>query len=248
MATESDYIVKAPKAVLGHFNDLINKKCLISAHFGERNDSFLTTIVEIDPKKKTLHLDCGPSEAVDAQLLASNKVLFRTEYNGIKVSFSAKGIKKTKADGEAVFSMPIPDSIFWMQRRQYYRIKIPFSHTSCYCSLTFKSDTDENAEPETVRFLVSDLSITGFSFLNPDPRWAERLQPDTEFDSCTLHLNNGNHAAVAFVIKNNVKVRNNALTLQDRIGCLFLSIPTNFETSIQRYMQEIELQLKNLSS
>lgn len=246
MATESDYIVKAPKAVLGHFNDLINKKCLISAHFGDRNASFLTTIVEIDPKKKTLHLDCGPSEALDNQLLSSDKVLFRTEYNGIKVSFSAKNIKKTKADGEAVFAMPLPDSIFWMQRRQYYRIKIPFSHTSSYCTLNFKSDTDDNVE--TVRFLLSDLSITGFSFLNPDPKWAERLQPDIEFDSCTLHLNNGNQASVAFVIKNNVKVRNSTLTLQDRIGCLFNSLPANFETSIQRYMQEIELQLKNLSS
>ena len=247
MATESDYIVKAPKAVLGHFNDLINKKCLISAHFGDRNESFLTTIVEIDPKKKTLHLDCAPSEALDNRLLSSNKVLFRTEYNGIKVSFSAKDIKKTKADGESVFSMPIPDSIFWMQRRQYYRIKIPFSHTSSYCTLLFKADT-EGGEVEAVNFLLSDLSITGFSFLNPDPKWVDRLQPDTEIDSCTLHLNNGNQASVSFVIKNNVKVRNNALSLQDRIGCLFLSLPTNFETSIQRYMQEIELQLKSLNS
>lgn len=245
MATESDYIVKAPKAVLGHFNELISKKCLISAHFGDRNASFLTTIVELDPKNKTLLLDCGPSEAIDNQLLASDKVLFRTEYNGIKVSFSAKNIKKTKADGESVFAMPLPDSIFWMQRRQYYRIKIPFSHTASYCSLNLKSDADGNVE--TVNFLLSDLSITGFSFLNPDPKWADLLQPDREFDACTLHLNNGNHASVAFVIKNNVKVRNNALTLQDRIGCLFLNLPTNFETTIQRYMQEIELQLKNIS-
>ena len=243
MATESDYIVKNAKMVFHHFNELVTKKCLISAHFGDRNASFLTTIVQLDPKNKVIHLDCGPSDAVDKQLLASAKVLFRTDVNGIKVSFSAKNIKKIISGGESVFSMPIPDNIFWFQRRQYFRVKIPFSHTSSYCLLSFKSDSDDSVE--TVKFTLSDLSITGFSFLNADPKWAERLQPDHQFADCTLHLNNGNKALVAFVIKNTVQVRSTTLTMQDRIGCLFHSLPTNFETSIQRYMQDVELQQKN---
>lgn len=243
MATESEYIVKNAKMVFNHFNELVTKKCLISAHFGDRNTSFLTTIVELDPKKKLLHLDCGPSESVDSQLLASEKVLFRTEYNGIKVSFSAKNIQKIQSGGESVLSMPIPDSIFWMQRRQYYRVKIPYSHNGSYCQLTFKSEQDDTVE--TLKFPLYDLSMTGVAFLNPDPKWADQLQPDCQFIDCNLYLNNGNHAIVGFVIKNNVKVRSGTLTLQDKIGCLFQSMPTNFETSIQRYMQEIELQQKN---
>lgn len=244
MATESDYIVKNAKMVFTHFNELVTKKCLISAHFGDRNTSFLTTIIELDPKKKLLQLDCGPSESVDNQLLASDKVLFRTEYNGIKVSFSARNIQKIQSGGESVLSMPIPDSIFWMQRRQYYRVKIPFSHTGSYCQMNFKSAQDDTIE--TARFQLYDLSVTGVAFLNPDPKWAEHLQPDCQFVDCSLHLNNGNHAIVGFVIKNNVKVRSGTLTLQDKMGCLFQSMPANFETSIQRYMQEIELQQKNI--
>lgn len=229
--------------VFHHFNELVTKKCLISAHFGDRNASFLTTIVELDPKKKLIHLDCGPSEAVDKQLLDSQNVLFRTDVNGIKVSFNAKNIQKIKSRGESVFSMPIPDSIFWFQRRQYFRVKIPFSHTASYCQLTFNSASENSSE--TVQFALSDLSITGFSFLNPDPKWAERLQPDAQFADCTLHLNNGNQALVAFVVKNTVQVRSTALIMQDRIGCKFHGLPTNFETSIQRYMQDVELQQKN---
>ena len=244
MATESDYIVKNAKMVFNHFNELVTKKCLISAQFGDRNASFLTTIIDLDQKNKLLHLDCGPSETVDNQLLASGKVLFRTEVNGIKVSFSAKNITKGKLGGDAVLSMPIPDSIFWMQRRQYYRVKIPFSHSSSHCKITFKSADEETFE--TVKFQLYDLGITGLAFLNPDPKWAEYLQPDTQIVDCDLVLNNGNHATIAFLIKNNVKVRSGTLTEQDKIGCLFEKLPTNFETSIQRYMQEIELQQKNV--
>lgn len=244
MATETDYIVTDTKKVLNHFNELVTNKCLISAHFGNRNAAFITTIIELDPKKKILHMDCGPSDAVDNQLLAAGKVLFRTEVNGIKVSFSSKNIQKIKAGGEPVFSMPLPDSIFWLQRRQFFRVKIPFSHTSSYCTLTFQAEDDESTE--TVKFPLNDLSITGFSFMNSDPKWTERLQPDCEYDHCTLHLNNGNQALVSFVIKNNVQVRSTSLTLQDRIGCAFHSLPANFETSIQRYMQDVELLQKNI--
>lgn len=245
MATESDYLVRNAKLVFGYFSELVKNKCIISAHFGEYNASFLTTIVELDQKKNVLALDCGPSDSLNDQLLTSKKVLFRTEVDGIKVSFSGSGIKKVKNGDYWGFSMPIPSSIFWLQRRQFYRVKVPFSHTNSYCQLTFKAQNEEDSDT-TVNLSLFDISITGVSFLNPDPKWAEQLQPDTEFVDCTLHLNNNNEARVAFVIKNNVKVRVNNINTQQRIGCLFRQLPPSFESSIQRYMQEIEIQQKSM--
>ncbi|MGR8931492.1 MAG: flagellar brake protein [Gammaproteobacteria bacterium] len=240
MATELDYIVKNAKMVFKHFNELVTNKCLISAHFGDRNASFLTTIIDLDEKQKTINLDCAPSDNLDQQLLSSDKVLFRTELEGIKVSFSGKGIKKINTDGEWVLSMPIPDSIFWMQRRQFYRVKIPLSHNNSYCKLTFRIDDEEITES----FRLYDLSIAGFSLLNPNPKWAEQLQPGAEFADCTLRLHNGNQGYVSFVVKNNVQIRSSPLAVQDKIGCLFHPLTPSFESNVQRYMQDIELQQK----
>ncbi|MGY6276670.1 flagellar brake protein [Methylomonas sp. MgM2] len=242
MATESDYLVRSTKMVFNHFNELVTKKCLITAHFGDRNESFLTTIIGLDKQNNTLNLDCAPSDTLDQRLISSPKVLFRTEVNGIKVSFSGKEIKKIASGSDWVLSMPIPDSIFWMQRRKFYRVKIPLSHTNSYCRLTF--NVDEETQSETFR--LYDLSISGFSFLNPNPKWQDQLQPDCEFVDCTLHLNNGNHAPVSFVIKNNVEVRTNPLGVQDKIGCLINHLSPSFETSVQRYMQEIQLLQKKI--
>ena len=242
MTTESDYLVKNAKMVFNHFNELVTKKCLISAHFGDRNTSFLTTIIDLDKENNVINLDCAPSEALDKQLLSSSKVLFRTEVDGIKVSFSGKGIKKTKICQDWVLSMPIPDAIFWMQRRKYYRVKIPLSHTNSYCRLTFKTEYGE----ETETFPLYDLSIAGFSFLNGDPKWSKQLQPDQEFTDCKLHLNNGNQAYIGFVVKNNVEVHTNTLNVQDKIGCLLHPLLPSFEANVQRYMQDIELQQKNI--
>lgn len=240
MAKESDYVVKNPKLVFNHFNELLTRKCLVSAHFGDKNNAFLTTILDLDPKNKAIHLDCGPTDELDQQLLISSKVLFRTEVDGVKVSFSGKNIKKVKNSGDWVLSMPIPEAIFWMQRRNFYRVKIPLSHRNSYCQMTLSNGDQQ----ETLNFPLYDISITGISFLNSDPKWTDHLQPDSEFTGCILHLHNGNKTTFGFTIKSNIQIRINTVAVQDKIGCLLHPLPPSFETSIQRYMQEIELQQK----
>lgn len=248
MQTESDYLVRSAKLIFGHLSDIIKKKCIISAHFGEHNQSFLTTIVDLDQKANLLTLDVAPTELLNKQLLNSAKVLFRTEYEGIKVSFRGKAIRKSESDGHPVFAMPIPDAIFWMQRRQYYRVRIPLSHKNSTCEISFDLENEEGETVSQVKvFSLSDISLSGFSFLNPDAKIADLLQPDAEISECALFLHDGSRANVGLVIKSVNNVRANATAYQHRVGCKFTNMPQVFENSIQRYMQDIELQQKNLS-
>ena len=244
MTSASDYFVKDAKLVYMHFNELITKKCLISAHFGDENSSFITAIVNLDNKTKVLQLDCAPTDALNKRLLNAHNVMFRTEVEGVKVSFRGKQIKKIKADGHWVLSMPIPESIYWLQRRKFYRVKIPLSHTASYCQLHFQiGDLDI-----TETFNLSDLSITGFSFLNPNPDWRAYLQTATTFTDCTIHLQNGGQATIDFEIKNCTPIRMNHSETYDRIGCQLLNVSLNQEHLIQRYMHEVELLQKNLAT
>lgn len=248
MENESDYLVRNAKLVFGHLSDLIKKKCIVSAHFGEHKQSFLTTIIDLDPKANLITLDVAPTELLNRQLLNAAKVLFRTEYEGIKVSFRGKSIRKSQSDGHPVFAMPIPDAIFWMQRRQFYRVKVPLSHKNSLCEIKLGTENEDGGtDSQTKAFNLSDLSISGFSFLSPDTKLADFLLPDTEFKECVLSLNNGSQAHVGFVIKNVTNVRSSPTSYQHRIGCKLTDVPPAFESHIQRYMQEIELQQKNLS-
>ncbi|OAI19512.1 hypothetical protein A1507_06915 [Methylomonas koyamae] len=253
MEKESDYLVRNAKLVYGHLTDLVKKKCIISAHFGEHNQSFLTTIIDLDQKANLLTLDVAPTELLNKQLLNSPKVLFRTEFDGIKVSFRGKSIKKSQSDGHPVFAMPIPDAIFWMQRRQFYRIKIPLSHINSVCQIEFTAPRDpgnaDNAEPVKSKgvFRLVDLSISGFAFLNPDPQFDKFLNPEDKHEGCMIYLHDGGQAKISFEIKEITKVRATMTATQLRVGCRFTDIPPAFESNIQRYMQDIEIQQKNLA-
>ena len=249
MQKESDYIVKNQKLIVEHLKDLYKGKCIIAAHFGENNASFLTAILELDTKNGIIKFDTAPSELLNKQLLNAAKVLFRTEINGIKVSFSGKHIKKSSHGGSALFEMPLPTAIFWMQRRQFYRIKVPLAHTGSYCKIFFRSEPTTEVNPETIltgQFRIADLSITGFAFLSPYSEFTDYFEENKYFSECTLYLHEGPHSEICFTIKeiNVIKLNNNIG--QQRIGCLFNEASQTLQTGLQRYMQNIERLQKNI--
>lgn len=244
MEKESDYIVRGPKTIYGHLMDMVKRKCIIAAHF-DRNQSFLTTIVMLDAKNNILALDCGPNEHLNKALLGSPKVLFRTEVEGVKASFTGKHIRQEKIDGHMAFVMPMPDSMFWLQRREFYRVKIPISHESSLCEIRFSTQFEDGEVEERVgQFRLLDISIRGFCFLNTQAEFVDILQMDTQISHCSIHLNDGSFDRVEFEVRYASEVKVSPTTSHYRVGCRFTHITHSFEHSIQRYIQSIELQKK----
>lgn len=243
MEKDSEYFVKNPKQIFIHLNQLIRQNSLISAHFGDNNESFITSILEVDPEKNLIKLDYGPKEYLNKQLLKSSKIEFRTEFAGIKVAFAGQNISKTRSNGQVVFSMPIPTSIFWMQRRQFYRVKVPLFHDS-YCKITFKNEGE--ITEQTVQFKLLDISISGFSFFNDQMEFSNKLIPTSKFENCQLHLNGTNYENISFVVKNKYNAFPNKADKGQRAGCAFSQLTAACESNIQRYMQDIERELRSV--
>lgn len=245
MSDESNYIVRNPRSIQGYLDDLIQKKCLISAHFGDTKSSFLTTIVELDKKKRILLLDCGPTTTLDDELLASDKVLFRTVYEGIKVSFKGDAIRKIKKNNDWSFQMPVPQAMFWMQRRHFYRVKVPLSHQGSYCRIDFMTGDANNI----ALLPVIDLSVSGIALLNTnlDAPWVANLIEGRHLTACHLYLQSGASCDVVLTIAYVSKIRASTTQIHQRIGCQLEHLTPNFDSHIQRYMQDIELQLKNIA-
>ncbi len=248
MEKESDYLVRNPKRIVEHLTDIFKKKCIISAQFGENNASFLTAIVDLDINNNTLKLDCAPTELLNKQLLNAAKVLFRTEMDGIKISFSGKGIRKSKDTNQAMFEMPIPNPIFWMQRRQFYRVKIPLAHVGSFCEFFFSTDhEDGSTDTYSAKFRLSDISLSGFSLLNSDAKFASHFELNQSFTQCTLYLHDATHSTISFIVKDITNIQANTTATQQRIGCFITDVTPAFESSILRYMQDIERKIKNIS-
>jgi c-di-GMP-binding flagellar brake protein YcgR len=232
MSDISSFSIQNSKQITSHLSLLVKSKCLLSARFGANNESYITTLLGIDEKNNAVVLDYGPKEDLNQRILNAGKVAFDADYNGIKVSFAGTALKKISHKGDAAFSMPIPKSLYWMQRREYYRVKSPLSKPS-YCQLIID-------EKKPVNLKLYDISLTGFAMLNVSKEVSELLIPGNTLEQCKLILSEAGEGMISFEICAKYIINPDKLQKIQKIGCKFTKITRPVEEIIQRYMQQIQ--------
>ena len=236
------YLVRSPKQVLTYLKLLSAERCLISAAFGENEkDTFLTAIMDINGKNKTVIIDCGPKEYLNKKLLGSTIIKCATEYKGIKVQFEGRKVKKSGNPDRPSFTIAIPDSIFWIERRQFYRIKLPLSKNS-YCAVTFIDQ--ETEQTTTLNLKLHDLSATGFAFLNDVTELSNQLVPSAAFENCNLVLDEEEIHDISFEVRHKTALNPSRPDKTESVGCQIINCSPRVESTILRYMQNIERELK----
>jgi c-di-GMP-binding flagellar brake protein YcgR len=231
MLNDSDFIVHNKQQIINYLILIFKQKCLIALNFNEI-DTFITTLVAIDSKKDLILFDCGPTDYLNKRLLTAINVEFQTNVSGIKVNFQGKGIKKTYHYGEAVFSMPIPRSILWRERRKFYRVKLPLYKPNFLQLIV---------EDETVAHLpLYDISISGFAAVNEFEGLAHLFEAHRKFKGCRLILENVLNEDIEFEVIYCSALNPNQPGSAQKIGCRFISLTVAVESAIQRYMQQQE--------
>ncbi|MDD5227617.1 MAG: flagellar brake protein [Methylococcales bacterium] len=130
--------------IVNNLSMLVKHKCMIGANLGGK-DSLLTAIVAINHKDGTLILDYGSSDYLNKKLISTPHVKFTTGFNGIQVAFTSDKITQIKYQGEDAFIMPIPSSLYWYNRREYYRVNTPIMNPSI-CEITLKTPREDASE------------------------------------------------------------------------------------------------------
>lgn len=232
MSEISSFSIQNPKQIVSHLSLLLKNKSLLSASLGANNPSYITTLLGIDEQHNTVILDSGPKEDLNQQMLKAGKVIFNTDFRGIKVSFTGNALKQTTHKGESAFAMPIPKSLFWMQRREYFRVKAPLSKPS-YCRLIL-----DDREP--VNLQLYDISLTGFAMLNVSKEISDLLIPGKSYSGCKLVLTEAGEGEISFEICAKYIINPDKLQKIQKIGCKFINIKRPIEEVIQRYMQNVQ--------
>lgn len=117
--------------IVNNLNLLIVNKCMLSADLRGK-ETMLTAVVAVDYKTAELILDYSASDYLNKKMLITNHVRFSTIFNGVQVAFTCSDIKKGKYKGHDVFTMPLPTSLYWYNRREYYRVSTP-TLNPCLC-------------------------------------------------------------------------------------------------------------------
>lgn len=143
MDNDDSAMIHNKAMITSNLSMLVKHKCMISANLGGK-ESLLTAIVAINHKDGTMILDYGASEHLNKKLITTPHVKFSTGFNGIQVAFTGENITKIKYEGSEAFSMPIPHSLYWYNRREYYRVNTPIMNPSI-CEFSIKEPQEESS-------------------------------------------------------------------------------------------------------
>lgn len=228
------YMLYGRGEIMQKLRQLGKKNSLISLHFND--NSMLSTVVDVLADKNLLVLDYGGSEELNQKLLKHNRAIVKTDYDGITAQFTISNIRKARLQGKPSFACTLPDSVLWVQRREYYRVRIPLSETVT-CELI-------HGDNNRTEYSVLDISTGGIALFDKNDEL--ELEPGNIFHNCKLKLGEHETAFINLEVRNHILKNPNDASEGSRCGCAFQNLTGDFESAVQKFINIVDQQQKRV--
>lgn len=174
-ADNEQYLKRGTLAVLGVMKDLLRFQTPLMVTFSRCQ--FISRMLDADAER--IIFDLGSNNLDNDYILACHEVSVSAETHGAKVEFSLGTLERTTFDGLPAFSAPLPELLWQIQRREFFRISAPLEPTF-YCH-------SEWPNGKKVRFRLQDLSLGGIGVL-VDEALPDGLNSGDRFNKLRVEL------------------------------------------------------------
>ena len=231
---EAKYVLRDAREILAVLRNLVGARALVSARLAPGNESVLSTLVEVAEDGSSLLLD-GSADALQNQRMEHADALdCVTQLDKVRIQFLLKGARLVDEGGSPGFRCALPDSLLRLQRREFYRLQTPLSHSvSCTLALPQADGSRRNTE-------LRILDISGGGVAIAVPPVGVPFEQGTEFANCLLNLPDGPPIPARLIVRNLFRITNRSGVEVLRAGCEFADMPRGAEDAIQRYILKVE--------
>lgn len=239
-----EFLLRGRRQIRRLLQELINGHALISVHLLPGGLSFLSTIITLSEDEEWIFLDASPNETIYRRSLHAERLLCVTQLNKIRIQFRLLNIMEVPVEGRPSLAAHIPGEILRLQRRDAFRLQVPLSH-GLKCILPAQEcgyGRDRRGAPKKcIAVPVIDISAGGLSVEIPLSKTAPVV--GDQINDCRLKLFDS-------IIDVDLEIRNygRRILANDkevlRLGCSFISLPTQTANQIQRYIYQIEREIR----
>jgi len=228
---QEEFLVANRIGILQKLRRIAKSNCMVTATFNSGAQTLNTAIIDVIRDMDLIALDYGPNESMNQQMLKADRIIFKTELEGIDVQFTVTSITKAKYQGEPVFAIPIPDTMLWIQRRQAYRVRVPLGMPA---HIELNNELGGN-----IKYTVLDISAGGLAI--QDDHYRLNLETGTLLENCQLFLPEHDSGEITLEVRNRFPVNRNKREAGQRLGCAFVNLNMTFGANIQRYIHALEV-------
>jgi c-di-GMP-binding flagellar brake protein YcgR len=242
-AADERYQVHAPLEIAGIFRRLIAQRANVTAHGTDPGSFFVTAVLALDDEDDSLVCDYGVDAALTDRLLRGEKLTFLTQLDHVRIQFTVTEAETIEYEGGPAFRVPVPDVVTRLQRREFYRLRIPRGRP-LYCEVKLPGLLDAKGNEKRVALPVFDISCGGLCLAG----WPDDFTPKPGLDlpGCSMDLPDLGRLAVDLRIVT-VQGRTGQGPNAGRFGCKFVR-PSGATTNlVQRYINRIEREQRALT-
>src|SRR5260370_36159506 len=151
--TGNDFGRRNPLEIGVQLRNLANRGDFLTVQ--HKGGQLVTRILDVNVRERMFVFDWGALAEQNQGVLKSPHCTFRASPEGVRVEFATATPKETRFEGLPAFEAAFPEVLFYVQRREYFRVDAPVLDPY-FCR-------GRLPEGDTFRFEVQDLSLGGIS-------------------------------------------------------------------------------------
>ena len=203
----------------------------VALYFDGAKDFIMTSLLEVSDIG--LWVEQGTDTPINQRIAESSKIALVSLLDQGKIQFAANEIRAVTYQGYSAFYLPLPDSLYRIQRRDFYRLAMPLSEQlRCVIPINWPQAGGKLELP------VMDISIGGVRLFYADH--------DIEFvlgqiyGGCQIDLQKVGKISFTMAVKSVVSISPKHGQTARRVGCEFKNLDNASGILLQRYVTNVQ--------
>lgn len=233
--SKAQFVKKNKLAICAILRDL--KKNDTAVMVTHARGQFISRILDVVPETNQFIFDFGSVENENILALGAEQLTIIAEPTGAKIEFTCNPLKDIEYLSLPAFSTAIPEQLYFIQRREYFRVSIP-QWPAYYCSGKFPDGSK-------YQYTLADISLGGMGLYalkgSEFPLQGCSILRDAAIDLCGFGIFKLDLQFIRALDKQVVNNKGETLTVQ-RLSFKFSRLSPIQEKGLQRAIFELEKQ------
>lgn len=228
---DDQYRITSAREIEFVLQNIVKSGSRIALYYSDTNDFILTHLLAVNASG--LWLEQRPTTDENTPVLESEKLIFVSSHALVKVQFVSDHATATTWHGEPAFFMALPESIYRLQRREYFRLITPVSNP-LLCVIPNEQAVARQGHEVT----IMDISGGGVGLTCAEENI--ELVPGRTYENCRINLREIGEFIGTIEVKNLAVLSTPSGQTVRRAGCEFKNLDGTSTILLQRYVTAMQ--------
>lgn len=228
---EEEFRIVSPKEIEFVLRKIAEDGSRVALYYGGSSYFILTTLLGVDDSG--LWLEQGPDSTANRRIIESDDLVCVSAHLNVKIQFTAYQASAADFQGYPAFYLPLPDSIFRVQRRDSFRLTPPPS-APLRCIIPI-SEPQQKRQKEVT---IMDISAGGIKITCTENDL--ELEEGKTYENCQIKLPGVGTINVTITVRNLISLTTKSGQVLRRAGCQFQKLDGATNILLQRYVNNMQ--------